>query len=76
MTLHVYILRCSGGSYYTGHTDNLEMRMAEHQSGECGGLLRRACLWSCSGHKTALHAKKLLRQNNKSKAGAAKKRKQ
>jgi predicted GIY-YIG superfamily endonuclease len=30
----VYILRCSDGSYYTGHTDNLEKRINEHQTGE------------------------------------------
>ena len=34
MSFLVYILCCSDGSYYTGHTDNLEKRMAEHQSGE------------------------------------------
>ena len=28
----VYILRCSGNSYYTGHTDNLENRIAQHQN--------------------------------------------
>jgi putative endonuclease len=33
----VYILRCSDGSYYTGHTDNLEKRIAEHKSGEIPG---------------------------------------
>jgi predicted GIY-YIG superfamily endonuclease len=39
----VYILRCSDGSYYTGHTDNLEMRIGQHQTGECAGytLTRR-----------------------------------
>ncbi|HYN77167.1 MAG TPA: GIY-YIG nuclease family protein, partial [Lamprocystis sp. (in: g-proteobacteria)] len=26
MSFWVYILRCSNGSYYTGHTDNLEKR--------------------------------------------------
>lgn len=30
----VYILRCADGSYYTGHTTNLEKRLAEHQSGQ------------------------------------------
>ncbi len=30
----VYILRCVDGSYYTGHTANLEKRLAEHQAGE------------------------------------------
>ncbi len=34
MAFWLYILRCSDGSYYTGHTDNLEKRMAEHQMGE------------------------------------------
>lgn len=29
----VYIVRCADGSYYTGHTDNLEHRMAQHVSG-------------------------------------------
>jgi len=33
----VYILRCADGSYYTGHTDNLEMRIGQHQAGECAG---------------------------------------
>jgi len=33
MAFFVYILRCSDGSYYTGHSDNLEKRIHEHQSG-------------------------------------------
>ena len=37
MSFWVYILRCADGSYYTGHTDNLEKRIAEHQAGECPG---------------------------------------
>ncbi len=32
MGFWVYILKCADGSYYTGHTDNLEKRIAEHQS--------------------------------------------
>lgn len=28
-----YILRCSDGKYYTGHTDDLDRRIAEHQHG-------------------------------------------
>ena len=27
----LYILQCADGSYYTGHTDNLEKRLYEHQ---------------------------------------------
>lgn len=37
MSFWVYILRCADNSYYAGHTDNLEMRISEHQSGICGG---------------------------------------
>jgi predicted GIY-YIG superfamily endonuclease len=32
----VYVLRCADGSYYTGHTDNLGMRLTEHQRGNGG----------------------------------------
>ena len=28
-----YMLRCSDGSYYTGHTDSLEHRIAQHRAG-------------------------------------------
>jgi predicted GIY-YIG superfamily endonuclease len=33
----VYILRCADNSYYTGHTDNLQERIAKHQAGEIEG---------------------------------------
>ena len=29
----VYVLQCAGGKYYTGHSDDLERRIAEHQTG-------------------------------------------
>lgn len=37
MAFYVYILRCSDGTYYTGHTDDLERRIAQHQTGEIAG---------------------------------------
>jgi predicted GIY-YIG superfamily endonuclease len=37
MSFWVYILKCADNSYYTGHTDNLENRIDEHQNGQCGG---------------------------------------
>ena len=37
MSFWVYILRCRDNSYYTGHTDNLEKRIAEHQTGAVEG---------------------------------------
>ena len=30
MSFYVYILKCADNSYYTGHTDNLEQRLAQH----------------------------------------------
>jgi putative endonuclease len=35
MDLHffVYILKCRDGSYYTGHTDDLDARLWQHQNG-------------------------------------------
>jgi len=37
MAFYAYLLRCSDGSYYAGHTDDLEHRMSQHASGACGG---------------------------------------
>lgn len=37
MAFHVYLLRCSDGSYYIGHTDSIEVRLAQHQSGVMQG---------------------------------------
>lgn len=30
----MYILECSDGSYYTGSTKNIELRLQQHQNGE------------------------------------------
>ena len=38
MVFWVYILRCFDGMYYTGHTDHLEKRVAQHQLGEIPGF--------------------------------------
>lgn len=37
MASYAYILLCNDGSYYAGHTDDLETRIAQHQSGALGG---------------------------------------
>jgi predicted GIY-YIG superfamily endonuclease len=34
MSFWVYILQCNDNSYYTGHTDNLELRIAQHHEGK------------------------------------------
>jgi LAO/AO transport system kinase len=33
----VYMLRCADGSFYVGHTDELERRVAQHRAGEIAG---------------------------------------
>jgi len=32
--LWVYIVRCADHSYYTGHTDDLDRRIAQHENGD------------------------------------------
>jgi predicted GIY-YIG superfamily endonuclease len=41
MQFWVYLLRCSDGSYYAGHTDNLEARLSLHQEGLGSDWTRR-----------------------------------
>ena len=40
MAWFVYMLRCGDGSLYTGYTDNVERRLAVHQSGRGGKYTR------------------------------------
>jgi UPF0271 protein len=46
-----YMLRCSDGSFYTGHTDDLETRMAEHIAGIRDAYVAQRrpveLVWSC-----------------------------
>ena len=37
MAFYAYLLLCNDGSYYAGHTDDLDVRMAQHRSGALGG---------------------------------------
>jgi putative endonuclease len=37
----MYILECADGSYYTGSTNNLELRLAQHQAGEGANHTRK-----------------------------------
>jgi predicted GIY-YIG superfamily endonuclease len=47
---HCYILKCSDDKYYTGHTDDMERRFAEHQSGYFKGFTYKrrpvALMWN------------------------------
>jgi tRNA/rRNA methyltransferase len=50
MSFYTYVLRCSDGSYYTGHTDNLSVRVAAHESGVFPGYTQKgrpvSLVWS------------------------------
>ena len=50
MAFWTYMLNCRGGKFYVGHTDNLEARLAQHQSGAVEGftsnLLPVTLVWS------------------------------
>ena len=41
MPFYVYILKCADGSYYTGHTDDLDVRIAAHHQGLIPGYTRK-----------------------------------
>jgi predicted GIY-YIG superfamily endonuclease len=41
MQFWVYMLRCRDGSYYAGHTDDLQKRFWEHQQGVAADWTRR-----------------------------------
>jgi len=40
MSFFTYMLRCAGDSYYVGHTDDLDARVAQHHAGEYPGYTR------------------------------------
>ncbi len=52
MAFYAYLLRCNDGSYYAGHTDDLDMRIAQHRTGAFGGYTAKrlpvALVWSDS----------------------------
>ncbi len=65
---YTYILKCSDGLYYTGHTDDLEVRVSQHHSGHfpnCFTFNRRPLelLWvnKFSSRYEALEAERKLK---------------
>ena len=41
MSFYAYMLRCSDGSYYVGHSDHLELRVAQHRDGTIPGYTQK-----------------------------------
>jgi predicted GIY-YIG superfamily endonuclease len=37
----MYMLQCNDGSYYTGHTDDIDRRISEHMQGQVSGYTKR-----------------------------------
>ncbi|KUO53824.1 MAG: excinuclease ABC subunit C [Sphingomonadales bacterium BRH_c3] len=52
MPFYAYILLCNDGSYYSGHTDDLDFRIAQHRTGMLGGYTAKRLpvklVWSVS----------------------------
>jgi predicted GIY-YIG superfamily endonuclease len=73
MAFWVYILRCADDSYYTGHTDNLNQRISEHQAGTSPGYTSHRLpveyVWSqeCSSREEALTAERQVKNWSRKK---------
>ncbi|MEO6433904.1 MAG: TrmH family RNA methyltransferase [Sphingomicrobium sp.] len=76
MTFWTYVLRCSDGSYYSGHSDDLERRMGEHESGLTPGYTQRrrpvTLMWSQEfpGREEALAAELQIKNWSRGKKEA------
>lgn len=76
MAFWTYLLRCADGSYYAGHSDDLDKRLGEHQTGLCGGYtasrLPVALVWSqeFSSRAEALAGERQIKGWNRKKKEA------
>lgn len=76
MAFWTYLLRCADGSYYVGHTDSLEQRLAQHQQGTHAGYtsLRQPLqlVWSqeMPGREEALAAEMQIKRWSRRKKEA------
>ena len=76
MAFWTYILLCADGLYYTGHTDDLEKRIGDHQSGQIKGFtssrLPARLMWSqdFSTRYEALDAELKIKKWSKAKKQA------
>nr|WP_242633535.1 GIY-YIG nuclease family protein [Arthrobacter sp. S39] len=64
------MLRCSDGSYYVGSTQNLEIRLAQHQTGDGAAYTRRRRPVELVWLEEFTRVEQLLRGRNRSKDGA------
>ncbi len=72
----VYMLRCSDGAYYAGHTDDLELTLAQHQDGSrdeyTAKRLPVELVWSapCADRDAAFAAERRLKGWSRAKREA------
>jgi predicted GIY-YIG superfamily endonuclease len=76
LNFYIYILKCSDGTYYTGHTDNLEKRIIEHEDNvyECYTSIRLPVelvfVQECASRVEALEAERKIKKWGKRKKDA------
>ena len=76
MAFFAYLLRCVDASYYAGHTDDLALRMAQHETGACGGYtatrLPVTLVWpqAFATHEVALAAERQIKGWSRAKKEA------
>ncbi len=72
----VYMLRCADGSFYAGHTDDLERRVGQHIAGNvsCYTFSRRPVVLvyaqTCESRIEALTAERQIKGWSRAKKGA------
>ena len=76
MSFYTYLLRCSDGTYYVGHTDDPVARLATHQAGALPGYTQQRrpveLVWSqeFSGREKAFAAERQIKGWSRSKKEA------
>jgi len=71
---YIYIIECSNGKYYTGSTNDLDKRLAQHQEGLGANFTRKFLPFNLVYLK---YLKELIRPfsaKNKSKGGVTKRK--
>ena len=76
MAFYVYLLRCVDYSYYVGHTDDLDHRIAQHHAGQIAGYtqnrrpLRLVFIQEFATREEALSAERQLKGWSRAKKEA------
>jgi predicted GIY-YIG superfamily endonuclease len=67
VAFYVYILECNDGSFYTGHTDNIELRISEHNNSKYAGYtstrlpIKVVFVEECASRDEALQAERKIK---------------